>query len=280
MKANIFITLALVLSGTTLMGAGVPDLKCREMLPAHAYASEKARIAADLTQGAWVLKADRIGNKTGDLYFYDFGIADEIIRAENGTLEYERLHWTIELYNGAHFLVITHLNDASRTNLYRITYTCDGITLVDAGNFEHLLLYHHTVNSSLRAKRAHYMTGAWVATAYPFDITNDMDACGTFSQMPDAHLQVTFWQDGTYARSWGHAGRTFTEKGYWDIAPDGQYLLLHKLIDDDHSATDGTTAIAIKNMEDGLIQIEMALHHVDDAHIFCTEWKTFTFRRW
>lgn len=273
------ILFTLMMSLSMTVSAHLPEVACREFIAQGQFASEKARLAADLTGGIWQLQTQRLGDAEGQLIFHDFGMADEILTHADGTMSYDRLHWTVESYNGAVFLVVTQTGAEGRTNLYRMTPTCEGMDLVDAASLERIRLIHRGGKIKAIANMAHYLTGAWVATEYPFDIARDMDDCGTFEPIRGAFLQYSFWSNGTFVREWGNAGITYREQGFWDVTADGDYLLLHV------AGTDGQTILRtdvsrIEGMGNGTFDIRQSLESGNSSDQYCTQVKTFGFRRW
>jgi hypothetical protein len=276
---NAMILFTLMMSMSTLVAAHLPDAACREFVAQGQYASEKARMAADLTGGIWQLQTQRLGGAEGQMIFHDFGMADEIITHADGKMSYDRLHWTVEEYNGAVFLVVTQTSEKNRTNLYRMTPTCEGMDLTDAASLERIRLVHRGGKVKAVAHMAQYLSGAWVVTDYPFDIAREMEDCGTFEPIRGAFLQYAFRANGTFVREWGNAGITYREQGFWDVTADGDHLLFHV------AAADGQTIIRtdvalIEDMGNGDFRIRQALETGNNADQYCTRVKSFGFRRW
>jgi hypothetical protein len=251
---------------------------CRQYDLQGDFASEKARYAADLTQGNWLLETERLDGGSGRMIFHDFGLADEIILNQSGDFSYNRVLWTIEIYNNTHFLVITHLDREAYTNLYKIDFHCKGIDLTDAASHEVIHLKYDGVKDQSAKVKAHYLTGAWMNMDYPFEVTKDIEGCGTFEPMQGAFMQISFWENGTFVREYGNAGKTVSMKGYWDITPDGRYLLLH------YRATEGdaskTVVAELMETEDGILRILHKNEPTDGDDFFCTSTRIFTFQRW
>lgn len=242
------------------------------------FASEKARYAADLTQGNWLLETERLDGGSGQMIFHDFGMADEIIQEKDGNFSYNRVLWTIEVYNSTHFLVITHLDQEANTNLYKMGFHCDGINLTDAASHDVIHLKYDGVKDQTAKAKAHYLTGGWMNVGYPFEVTNDVEGCGTFEPMYGAYMQISFWENGTFVRDYGNAGKTVSMKGYWDITPDGRYLLLHYR--DAEKTASHTVVAQLLETEDGILRILHKNEPTDGDDFFCTSTKIFTFQRW
>jgi hypothetical protein len=278
MKQVLFLIALLMNFSSSLLAHG-PETSCRQYVVRGDFASQKARMAADLTSSTWSLQTNRLENASGQMIFHDFGVADEIITYADGKMAYERINWTIEEYNGAVFLVVTHVQKQKQTNLYRLTPTCAGIDLTDAASQERIqLLYTGTKLAAVR-NMAQYLTGAWTADAYPFDIAQTMDDCGTFEPIHGAFLQYAFWDNGTFVKEWGNAGVSYREAGYWDITADGEYLLMH-VNNQNNQEVQRTDVARISQMGHGTVQIEQALVDGHQNDQFCTGVKTFSLTRW
>lgn len=273
------ILLMMMMYGMDSTAALEPEVNCRQYILAGEYASERARYAADLVEGVWELKTDRLSGSQGQIIFHEFGMADEIITMTDGTMEYDRVHWTLEEYSGAVFLVVTQPGKGGRTNLYRMQPNCEGIDLTDAASLERIHMVYTGSKLQAVSNMAHYLTGAWKSDAYPFDIATSMEECGAFEEMKGAFFQFSFWQDGTYVKEWGNAGQAFREKGYWDITADGRYLLMHSM-DIDGVQTLRTDVARIVEMGQGSFTVEQRLEAAYPADMFCTKVKHFRFNRW
>ncbi len=276
MKQVLFL-IALMMSFSSSILAHVPETTCRQYLIPGDFASQKARMAADLTSGTWVLQTTRLENATGQMIFHDFGVADEIITYADGHMGYERVNWTLEEYNGAVFLVVTQVQ--KQTNLYRMTPTCAGIDLTDAASMERIHLLHTGSKLASVSKMDQYLTGAWIAETYPFDIAREMDDCGTFEPIRGAFLQYAYWDNGTFVKEWGNAGMSYRESGFWDITADGDYLLMH-VNSQNNKDIQRTDVARINQMGNGTIQIEQALTDGQQNDQYCTGVKKFSFARW
>jgi len=276
MKRILFLsTFILSLLGTAF--ANDPETDCRRYRLQGEFASEKARMAADLVNNVWNLRTERLGTSQGRILFHEFGAADEILSMPDGSFSYERLNWTLEEYNGAVFLVISHLGRAPRTNLYRLSPNCEGIDLTDAGTLEQIALEYSGRKDTRVQAMAHYLTGSWSVEGYPFEIARTMDDCGTFEPFRGAFLEYAFWENGTFVRDFGHEGSTRREKGYWDISADGRYLLLH-VYDADGRSIVRTDVARIEQMGEGSLRIRQTIS--DEQGLFCTEPRIFSFSRW
>ncbi|MCO6485754.1 MAG: hypothetical protein J5I41_08275 [Saprospiraceae bacterium] len=274
-----WIIFALWMGGSQGVEAHGPEVACRQYIVPGDYATEKARLAADLTAGVWQMQTGRLGDARGSIFFHEFGMADQIITATDGKMDYKRLHWTIEMYNGAPFLVISHIQLDGQVNLYRMTPNCEGMDLTDAASLERIRLIYAGPRTAEVEKMAHYLTGSWTTDAYPFDITDQLDQPGTFEPINGAFLQLAFKGNGTFVREWGNVGVTYREEGYWDITADGEYLLLHIF----KSGTDEVVrseVARINQMGDGICQVRQALEFGASDDNYRTKVKDFTFRRW
>lgn len=271
---------SLLLSIPMMADAHGPESNCREWLMPGDWASEKARLAADLTSGVWQMQTSRLAGALGQMVFHEFGVADEILTTADGRMTFDRLNWSVEEYNGAPFLVVTYTREAKgRTNLYRMTPTCEGIDLTDAASLEKIRLLHRGENRREVAAMALHLTGTWTSRDYPFDIARSMDDCGTFEPIHGAFLQYAFRANGTFVREWGNAGVTMREQGFWDITADGAYLLFH-VTDQGGQQVERTDVARIQEMADGNVVLQQELHSADSNETFCTQVKTFSFQRW
>lgn len=255
-----------------------PTELCRQYDLHGEFASEKARYAADLTQGNWVLESERLDGGSGRMIFHDFGMADEIIRGEGGDFSYNRVLWTIEVYNNTHFLVVTHLDQDRNTNLYKMDMHCKGIDLTDAASRELIRLRYNGSKGDAAIKKSHYLTGAWMNVDYPFEVTDDISTCGTFVPMHDAFMQISFMDNGTFDHDYGYAGKTVSMSGYWDITPDGGYLLLHYRHAEKEASH--TVVAELLETEGGTLSIMQKIEPTDGDDFFCTPTRKFTFERW
>lgn len=276
MKYLLFL-LSLIVSLPSLASANDPETDCRRYRLQGEFASEKARMASDLVTGVWNLRTERLGVSQGRILFHEFGAADEILSMPDGSLSYERLNWTLEEYNGAVFLVVSHLGRAPRTNLYRMSPNCEGIDLTDAGSLEQIALEYSGRKAESVQAMAHQLTGAWSVEGYPFEIARSLEECGTFEPFRGAFLEYAFWENGTFVRDFGHEGVSRREKGYWDISADGRYLLLH-VQDAKDSSIVRTDVARIEEMGDGTLRVRQTLTDADG--LFCTQPRIFSFGRW
>ncbi len=278
MKQMFLFTLMMFMVATTF--AGTPELDCREAYTSSPELSQKKRVAADLVESIWQINWQQGHGKTGKIIFHEFGAADQILPDGEGAYTYHQSQWTLEEYNNALFLVISHLDGDKRTNMYRVFQTCDGIDLTDIGSLERLSFKFVGKKGNAQVDyMTQNLTGEWISSGYAFDQATTMEDCGTFQEMQDAFLQYSFKADGTYARSLGNRGMTIRETGFWDITEDGRFLLMHVK---DPSGTQilRTDVTEVMQMEDGSFTLRQALHNRDKNDLFCTNLKEFGFTRW
>ncbi|MCF8238338.1 MAG: hypothetical protein K9I85_09310 [Saprospiraceae bacterium] len=278
MKKMFLITLMMLIVATTF--ASTPGLDCREAYTKNPELAEKARVYTDLVESNWQINWQNGQGKAGQIIFHDFGAADQILANGDGTFVYHQSQWTLEEYNNALFLVISHLNGDNQTNMYRVFQTCDGIDLTDIGSLERLSFKF--VGKKGNASVDHMsqnLTGEWISSGYAFDQATTMDDCGTFQPMHDAFLQYSFRGDGTFARALGNKGMTLREIGFWDITDDGQFLLMH-VKDASGNQILRTDVAELIHMQDGSFTLRQALVNKDKNDLFCTQVKEFGFTRW
>ncbi len=278
MKQMSLIALMMFLVATTF--AGTPELDCREAYTNNPDLSQKARVATDLVEGTWKIHWQNGQGKTGQIIFHEFGAADQILKNSDGTYMFHQSQWTLEEYNNALFLVISHLEGENRTNMYRVFQTCDGIDLTDIGSLERLSFKFAGKKGNAPVDyMSQNLTGEWISNGYAFDHATDMEDCGTFQPMKDAFLQYSFRGDGTYARALGNRGMTIRESGFWDITEDGRFLLMH-VKDVSGNQILRTDVAELAQMQDGSFAIRQALVNKDKNDLFCTNLKEFGFTRW
>lgn len=278
MKQMFLFTLMMVLQSFTF--AGTPEADCRDAYTNSPELNQKSSVSNDLIESIWLINRNDEKQTSNRIIFHDFGAADQIILDENGTYTYHRSQWTLEEYNNALFLVISHLDGESRTNMYRVFQTCNGIDLTDIGSLERLSFIHQGKKKDYQIDlMSQQMTGEWLSSSYAFDIATSMEDCGTFQPMKDAFLQYSFKGDGTFARSLGNRGVTMRETGFWDITEDGRFLLMH-ILDDQGSQIERTDVAEITYTEDGRFTLQQALVNKQKNDMFCTGLKEFGFHRW
>ena len=260
--------------------AGTPELDCREAYTNSPDLSQKVRVANDLVESIWLVNRNDHKETVSRIIFHDFGAADQIMSNTDGSTVYFRSQWTLEEYNNALFLVISHLDGENRTNMYRVFQTCNGIDLTDIGSLERLSFVHQGKKETQKiALMSQELTGEWISSTYAFDLAKTMDDCGTFQPMKDAFLQFSFRGDGTFARSMGNRGVALRENGFWDITEDGQYLLMH-VLDPQGNQIERTDVAAISYQTDGTFTLRQELKNREKNDMFCTEVKEFGFHRW
>lgn len=277
MKQMMLTTLMMMVMTWTAF-AGNPELNCRDAFVQSTDISQKARISADLIGGIWQIESTAEGT-IGEIIFHEFGVADEILPDEEGGKTLKQVQWTLEEYNNAIFLVISHRGDAHQTNLYRLAQTCEGMDLTDVGSLRRLQLRYEGKKLASIKNLSQYLTGEWITDTYPFDLTNSVDDCGTFKPMDDAFLQMSFRMDGTYARSIGNRGYTLRETGFWDIADDGRYLLMH-VQNPQGTGIVRTDVAEITQAGDGSFHLRQALKNAQGDDLFCTKVKETGYQRW
>ncbi len=278
MKQMFMFTLMMVLHSFTF--AGTPELDCREAYTNSTDLNQKTSVANDLIESIWLINHNDEKSLSNKIIFHEFGAADQIVLTENGTYAYHRSQWTLEEYNNALFLVISHLDGESQTNMYRVFQTCNGIDLTDIGSLERLSFVHQGKKANHQIDlMSQQLTGEWLSNSYAFDLTTSMEDCGTFQPMKDAFLQYSFKGDGTFARSMGNRGVTMRENGFWDITKDGRFLLMH-ILDDQGNQIERTDVAEIKYEEDGTFTLNQALVNQERNDMFCTGLKKLGFHRW
>ena len=264
----------------TITFAGTPELDCRDAYTNSPDLNQKASVAKDLIESNWLVSHYTGKAEDSRIIFHDFGAVDQIISKEDGTYSFSRSQWTLEEYNNALFLVISHLDGDQQTNMYRVSQTCNGMDLTDIGSLQRLSFIHQGKKQEQKiALMSQEMTGEWISVGYAFDRAEAMDDCGTFQPMNGAFLQFSFRGDGTYARSLGNSGIALRESGFWDITDDGKFLLLH-ILDLHGNRIERTDVAEIDYLENGSFTLTQALVNREKNDMFCTELKEIGFRRW
>lgn len=281
MKVFTFLTLGLMLSISVSATNPVnsPDKRCRQMVTDNNQNLTLAqKVELDLMEGIWS-KESETGAAT--LSFREFGALDKMTATANGNMNFESCFWKIETYGGKPFLVMSDPNCKEET-IYKTEQTCEGMILTDISTEKPVLLkYVRKASAKTLATMRTSLSGKWASITYPFDITKDLNRCGTFEEMKDAYLTWEFRPDGKYVKHMGTAKLDIEETGVWEISENGKFLVLRPVKDDANPETSTGAYIAeVAHLDTGEMVLKHALQGGGDFEtLFCTEVKTFYFNK-
>jgi len=239
-------------------------------------------VEKDLLHGIWTkeLKNETTGSTEKYIYqFNDFGVLDVISNDVEGNIKSEKSFWSIQEFNNSAFLVLTDMN-TMKDKLYQIEPTCDGMVLTDiAGNKSTELDYHASKTTSELNRIRAMITGKWVSTVYPYDLTTNVATYGTFEKMENAFLKYQFKKDGTYVKLFGSEMVEVLERGFWEISKDGKYILFYASEDGTTDKIHATEFAKIVTVDKKTLRIEFAHRTVEFSELFNTSLKEFSFNK-
>lgn len=287
MRKISILTLALAftvtLSATTPYNA--PDERCRQIAGmSNQLLKPTDVLKLDLETGLWesllISEGETASAATILFQFHEYGMMDKIITEANGETKFESSFWRVENFGGKPFLILSH-PDSSAEVLYKVEQTCEGLVLTNIANEQATVLeYRKKSNAKTLDSIKSSLSGKWSSITYPFDLTNDLNRCGTFETMKDAYLKYAFAPNGTYRKNMGTAHLDIEESGYWELSADGKFLILHATKNGIAEQAYSTIIAEIAHINDGEMVLKQALHGAGDFEtLFCTENKTFFFNK-
>ena len=273
-------TVAMLLLTAWAYGAIGPEGEssdCRtDLIAFPSNLSTLERVEFDLMNGVWT-ETFLASNARKVMQFNEYGIVDVLNFDENGIGSYSNYMWRMEEFNGHPFLVLNN-GQMEEELLFRIESTCQGLILSDPVSQEEIQLDYTPRKPEAKVNYSKAMLiGSWSSVTYPFDVTNDYDACGAFEQIEGAYLNYEFTPDGAYVKRYGSKNIHFEERGTFELSKDGQYILFHASGSDQTEDVIGTSLAKVRHLSMGELVLEQALKSSDFADFFCTELKTVAF---
>ena len=197
---------------------------CRlEAFDFPSYFNAADRLEADLLQGLWVVK-DR--NAQGDVYqFHPYGMVDIISTEANGQLSIETLMWKVEQRLGKVALVLT--DSRFTQQIITMEATCEGLNAFDMDSLHDLaLVLKPSISGSDWKRMKSCIFGEWTSVSFPSDLAKSV-GCKPDPRSGISSMQFQFREDGSYTRVCETPSARLEENGFYEITPDGQYVIFY-----------------------------------------------------
>lgn len=236
------------------------------------------RFRLDLENGTWLQEVTDI--KKATYQFHDYGLVDVLTVTADKQVDFKSLSWKVEILDNLPFLVLSDGASTQRV-LFQLEQTCKGMNLKNVFNSTSTeLVFQPVYNSKVLNKIKFALSGKWTSITYPFDLTDDLQKCGTFESMKGAYLEYEFRPDGTFEKRMGADHLQMEEQGYWELSADGQYLIMHGVSYENPEKIYATTVAELSHVNPGELVLTQALHVSGDFDtLFCTEIKSFYFNK-
>lgn len=265
--------------------ATTPKEKCRQLATIEGAGLAEA-VKLDLLNGFWteILTTGAVEtSKSLNRVIYQFnenGLVDMIREREGCETTIQTNRWTVASYGSQSFLFIDKPN-ASGQVMYQLEQTCEGVTLTNTSSAIKVKLgFKPKKKAEMLSQVRSTLMGNWKSITYPFDLTKDLNTCGTFEPMQDAYLSYRFAPDGSYVRTMGTSKLEIKEYGYWELSDDGNYIVFHVCASKNPESAVRTYLAEIAHLNTGEMVMKQALHGAGDFEsLFCTQAKTFFLNR-
>lgn len=185
------------------------------------YYTAADRLKADLLQGLWAVE-----NESKVFQFHSYGLVDVISEEANGQLSIESLMWKVEQRNGDAMLVLT---DASfNEQLISMEATCEGLTATGMDSLGDIELVLRPSIGERELDRLHgCLAGEWSSVSFPSDLAQAVGCAKTDTRAGISSMQLRFKENGSYTRICETPSARLEESGFYEITPDGQYLIFY-----------------------------------------------------
>lgn len=184
-------------------------------------------LVEELIDGLWVQKTvepTTTTTTTTTLQFNDAGLVGLLTTATSGVAKFDHLHWHLEGFDTNTFLIFTDMDkDLSQTYLLKkMSY---GITMIDVEEGKILELHHQPLSEVKELKETQKaLTGTWNSNIH-YTTENDENKLVSFNY--ELKANGTFQRKIACSFSNTPARIKTAESGYWQISPNGTYLVLH-----------------------------------------------------
>lgn len=230
----------LLLFAFTAFAASQPelDLSCREYKLDPKMGPEKL-IAYDLTHGLWFPE----GKDATSLQFNEDGTAI-LFSEENGNTLVSFIIWSVSSVDDLPQLSTISSADGSLQE-YVVTSYCEGMHLLNTTTWEmQKFLYRPMAAASKLNELKANLYGEW--TAYPSQ--------PRFGQ-PQA-VRFNFDEDQQFTRMLDMGGTEIPESGVWELAKDGNFMLLHTSKRNQPTVFESTTVYQLVYCDDHSLQLK------------------------
>lgn len=202
-----FLSLFLVIAAWSNNGQD-KKLRCEVLMKPYSKSqSFEKRVAQDLVNGLWE-------HNTGDeirLYQFDQEGSGSLLSDNQGDLSYQKLGWSVMQIGEVVYLRLDG-GEVEYDHLYTIKQNCEGIILKHAQSGDITYLdFLGAANNTDMISRLNDLKGQWFGT-------NDIN--GT---------QIRLYDDNQYDLIYNDR----IESGYWQLFPEGHYIVLNKDYEDD-----------------------------------------------
>lgn len=256
-----------------------PDTGCRKFtFQNNNELSQADKFRLDLQNGTWVQRGQ--DSKTAVYQFHDYGLVDVLTSGADQSADFKSLYWTVEVFENQAFLLLSGGAGIS-SQLFKLEQTCTGMNLSNSATAETTdLTFQPFANAKILDKIRFSLSGKWTSITYPFDLTDNLEKCGTFESIKGAFLEYEFKENGTYSKKMGAEHLQIEEQGYWEVSADGKYLIMHGVGYTNPEQIYATTVAELSYVNPGELVLTQALHVSGDFEtIFCTEIKSFYFHK-
>lgn len=226
---NINLILIIVFFSSNLLAIsslGDGEKKCRlDVTNNDVTLSIEQQLNIDLLSGVWTTNtfyAKDLKSSTS-LQFAPNGIVGTLTETDENITSYSHRIWNLEMINPlTPVLVLTDLK-TNQENMYQITRHCDGLDLLHVKTGEKTqLLYHDKQKTKALTTTIKTLTGDWKCMMLP------NSPIAKRKKINSAFYQYKLHKDGTIEKTLDAKNMTaIVQHGFWQVSPDGQYLLMH-----------------------------------------------------
>lgn len=214
---KIFFTLLIAIIGSTL-SANHESINLSDTTVFTNKSANETNLAEVLIDGIWTTQSET-AEQTTTLQFTNAGLVGILSMAAAGISDFNHKYWHLEGFTENVYLILTDLeNDASETFLLKKMPFGIAMTNIETGK---MLDFHEASAKEIENVRIMQksLAGEW-NSAIHYLTDNKENRKVTFHYSLDA--------DGSFTRNVERFGcQVRSEKGYWQIAPSGDHLILH-----------------------------------------------------
>lgn len=221
---KLIIALSITFFSTNLLISsplGDGNKKCRfDVTNSEAALNSEEELTQDLLSGVWMKETTCSSEDKSitSLQFTAMGLVGILTKSKEDITDYSNRIWRLNTSKtGQTILVLTNLN-AAKERSYQVERHCDGLTLttIETGDVIHLTYAAHQQAKQLKVTR-NTLSGTWKSMIFPEN-----------GKVKSAAYEYQLKKDGSIEKIFsGDNIKAIIQKGFWQISPDAQYLILH-----------------------------------------------------
>jgi len=227
-----------------------------EPSPSSSLNTALEQVEEDLLNNMWTV--ENTNAERSVFQFHEYGLVDVIFTDENGELSLESLMWKLEQDQGGVNLTLTDSKFNEHT--IHLKANCDGLnaTILDSLAGIELIL-KPTISAQELDRMENSLEGEWNSVTFPSDMAKVL--CDKDGWAGITSMQLLFHGDGTYTKVCETDAARLEENGFFEITPDGQYLIFYASGNAGNPAeTYDATVVRIQYLTIGEMVLEQPVH--------------------